>query len=352
MMGDASAPTVSVVIPAFNAAATLAKTLESAARQTYEHLDIVVVDDGSNDATPDIAADAARVDPRIRLLRQENAGVVRARNAGLRASAGDFVAPLDADDLWARTKIERQLRRIAEAGDNCSMVYCWSADIDENDRVVARRHDVDRYEGDVLAAMMVGNFIGNASAPLIRRRTFEGLGYWDERLGAEGGQGCADWLGYLNLAAAGAVALEPAFLVGYRQTAGSMSRDVDQMRHAFNLVQERMSAAHPNAPARLRRWAEAAYDIYCWELSGGTQWSLLLRGVLGDPSWLARRSTRSRLRRWWRKTVTPDHPDNMIPNLALADRCRFDEMDVELHAELTDGRMVEKRRALLQAMRV
>lgn len=97
---------VSVVIPAYNAQACLARTLSSALRQTEGPREIIVIDDGSTDATADIAL---AFGPRIRLLRQPHGGAAAARNAGIRAAQGRLIAFLDADDEWLPLKLERQL---------------------------------------------------------------------------------------------------------------------------------------------------------------------------------------------------------------------------------------------------
>ena len=89
-------PRVSVVIPAYNAARFIGRTLQSALAQTYDDYEIFVVDDGSRDAT---AAVVGQFAPRVTLLQQRNAGVSAARNAALRTASGEFVAYLDADDL-------------------------------------------------------------------------------------------------------------------------------------------------------------------------------------------------------------------------------------------------------------
>ena len=92
---------VSVVIPAWNAAATIGATLASVLAQTRPADEIVVVDDGSSDGTAAIVEALASRHAALRLVRQENAGPMRARNRGVAETTGDYVAPIDADDLWA-----------------------------------------------------------------------------------------------------------------------------------------------------------------------------------------------------------------------------------------------------------
>lgn len=254
-------PLVSVLIPAYNAASTLGETLASVCGQTYRNLEIIIVDDGSSDDTAALAGRLSRNDPRIRLLRQDNAGVAAARNLALRHATGLLVAPLDADDLWHPTKIERQVRRLREAPD-AEVVYCWSIEIDPASRVIELRADQDECEGDVYAALVLANFVGNSSVPLIRRDLAAAVGGWDPSLRARKAEGCEDWQFYLRLAARARFALEPAFLVGYRQSPNAMSRQLAAMRRSYNLVMQEAADRKPRPPPAILRWSRAEFGLY------------------------------------------------------------------------------------------
>ena len=115
-----NAPKISVVIPAFNAAATLPRAVDSVLRQTCEDFEVVVVDDGSSE---DTGAALATYGDRIRLIRQENQGAAAARNHGVRESRGELIAFLDADDFWHHAKLELQLRAFA---DHPQIGLCWT----------------------------------------------------------------------------------------------------------------------------------------------------------------------------------------------------------------------------------
>ena len=108
-------PLISVIIPNYNGAATLDETLTSVRGQSYANLEIILVDDGSRDDSVVRARRHADADPRVRIIRQDNAGVAAARNTGWRAAVGDIVAFVDSDDLWAADKIERQAERMLRA---------------------------------------------------------------------------------------------------------------------------------------------------------------------------------------------------------------------------------------------
>ena len=92
---------VSVIMPAYNVAPYVGAAIGSVLDQTFTDLELIVIDDGSTDATFEIAAACAARDPRVRLLRKPNGGISSARNHGLRAASGAFIAILDSDDLWS-----------------------------------------------------------------------------------------------------------------------------------------------------------------------------------------------------------------------------------------------------------
>ncbi|KQT35291.1 hypothetical protein ASG29_04115 [Sphingomonas sp. Leaf412] len=303
---------VTVIVPAFDAAATIGETLASVCAQTHAALQVLVVDDGSRDDTAAIARAVAARDPRVTVLRRPNGGVARARNAALALATGDFVAPLDADDLWHPTKIARQLARL-DATPAADLVYCWSVDIDAAGMVVERRLDVPRYEGDVIAPLIRANFIDNSSTPLIRRDALHRAGGWDPTLRDRGAQGCEDWLLYLRIAARGAFALEPAFLVGYRQSPAAMSRNVAAMRRSSEVVLAEGRCRHPALPDRLFRWARAAFGHYVADMlaaDGRPVRAATARAgaIARDPAWLASRTARRRLRRRLAPATAVDAP--------------------------------------------
>jgi glycosyltransferase involved in cell wall biosynthesis len=247
-------PLVSVIVPAFNAAPFIGRTLDSVLSQTYRHLEVLVVDDGSADATPRIAEARAEADGRVRLLRQQNQGVAAARNAGVAEARGEYVAPIDADDLWYPTKIERQVQSLERAGAAHGLAYTWWIGIDEHDVPNIRSHPWT-VEGDIAEAHTALNFIGNASVPLIRRVCFDTVGGYDESFRARGAQGCEDWDLSLRIAERYRVSVVPEHLTGYRRMAGSMSGNVATMIRSHELMLERLRQRRPDVPDVLLRWS-------------------------------------------------------------------------------------------------
>lgn len=122
-MSDMQTPLVSVIIPTFNRAATLGRAMTSVLLQDYANIELIVVDDGSTDATKDVVS--AFEDGRIRfLVHEKNRGVGAARNTGIAAASGSITAFQDSDDEWLQGKLSKQVRALDAAGDQCVLVYC------------------------------------------------------------------------------------------------------------------------------------------------------------------------------------------------------------------------------------
>lgn len=243
MAGSGFKPKVSVVVPAFNAELTVSETLLSARSQTYRELEILVVDDGSSDRTCEIVERQADEDPRVILIRQSNSGVAAARNVGAKRASGDFLAPLDADDIWYPRKIELQLEQFANAAPEVGLVYAWSATIDMRSRIIRRPKST--ISGWVLPQMALRNFIGNSSSPLIRASAFRKVGGYDTSLRARNAQALEDRKLYLELAEQYRYALVPEFLTGYRVVPGNMSSDVMQVLRSHDAVVSDFLPRHP-----------------------------------------------------------------------------------------------------------
>lgn len=235
---------VSVVIPAYNAAGTIDRTLQSVRNQTWRDLDIIVVDDGSGDATAERVRRHAAEDGRVRLFVQPNGGVARARNRGIEEARGDLIAPVDADDLWRPDKIERQVAVLRGGGERVGLVYCWFAIIDDQDRVIGHG-DRALDEGDVLERMCLGNLVGNGSVPLMRRADVLACGGYDPGLRDRKAQGCEDLKLYFALSERSRFALVPEILLGYRWSPTNMSSDGRQMLRSYDLVMEPQRARYP-----------------------------------------------------------------------------------------------------------
>lgn len=177
---------ISVVIPAYNRAHRLPRAVESVAAQTVGVREVVIVDDASTDATPEVANRLARHQPvPIRYVRHaRNRGGAAARNTGVDAATGDWIAFLDSDDAWLPRKLAVQRQRLHDAPD-ARAVTC--AD------VVVRPHrpPEPRFTeppGDDLATVLLHTYFGVASSFVVARAALDDVGGFDDALG-----GCQDW---------------------------------------------------------------------------------------------------------------------------------------------------------------
>jgi glycosyltransferase involved in cell wall biosynthesis len=258
--GDAG-PLVSVVLPVYNGERFVAQTIESALCQTYRNLEIIVVDDGSTDRTASVIQGIAALDPRVRVIHQPNSGVARARNRGLAEATGEFLAPLDSDDLWDPAKIEEQVRIMQQGGDRIGLVYCWWVWIDEKG-VVLDRSPSWEIEGDASALLLQVNYTGNASVPLFRRKYLQEIGGYDESMEERGGRGCEDWDVALRIAAQYRVAVARQLLVGYRRLPDSMSTQCDEMWRSRQLLISGAVGRNPDLDAQVLRRSTDQFALY------------------------------------------------------------------------------------------
>ena len=247
---------VSVVIPAFNAESTIEETVASVLRQTWPDFEVVVVDDGSADRTAERVQAIADRDQRVRLYRQENRGVAEARNRAVRESRGDWIAPLDSDDIYHPEALAEYVRCAASGSDRLAVVYCWSIDIDERGSPMGRISAAS-VRGDVFATILCHNFLGNGSCTMIRRTALEHAGGYDPAF-----PGTEDWLVCLRLAEDFEFAPVPRVLVGYRQGARSLSRNYEAAAVRQAAILEGVRRRHPNVPRWLCRLSQSSMLIY------------------------------------------------------------------------------------------
>jgi glycosyltransferase involved in cell wall biosynthesis len=280
-------PLVTVVIPAYNAAGSIETTLISVMKQTHRNLEIVVVDDGSTDDTAAIVARFAAKDSRIRLLQQPNGGLAAARNSGIRAAKGEYIANIDADDVWRGENIERQLNALENAPFDAKVVYGWSMGIDESNRLNGSFF-MSTVEGCVYPVLVYKFFVSNASSSLIHRTCFENLGAYGTRYVEEGAQGCEDWDLHLRFAKEYRFAVAPSFLIGYRQTTGNMSSNADEMYRSYLITMENARKTCPGISSRAFRWSSANFTLYlALNISHvgdfRAVWKWLLKALIRDP---------------------------------------------------------------------
>jgi glycosyltransferase involved in cell wall biosynthesis len=202
---------VSVVMPAKNAASYIGEAIESVLAQGSGVGELIVVDDGSTDATVSLVR--ACGDSRIRLLASDSTGVSAARNLGARMATGHWLMFLDADDRLRPGAISTLLTA-AKAAQNTVVVYGDYDRIDSAGRTIGRRSLLKRRRkpsGQVLDRLAAGNFIVNGGVMIIRAQAFAAAGGFDESL-----KYCEDWHCWCRLAAVGEFHFIPATLLEYR----------------------------------------------------------------------------------------------------------------------------------------
>lgn len=208
-MANPNMKKVSVVIPAYNKANLTIKTVESVLRQTYENIEIIVVDDGSTDNTKNklqIFGD------RIRYIYKQNGGACSARNVGIKQATGDYIALLDCDDIYYPEKIAKSVECLEKKSDY-GFVYTGAYFINGDGDVISEHGVADcNASGWIASRLVLKNFICNSTA-VIRKECFEIVGYFDEKIFIP-----ADWDMMLRLSEKYKAAYIDDKLTGYRLT--------------------------------------------------------------------------------------------------------------------------------------
>ena len=173
-------PLVSVVLPVFNGERYLRQTIDSILNQTYGHFELLVIDDGSEDGTPNVIR---AYGDQVRFLRQPHGGASKARNHGLRLSQGKYIAMQDADDLWNKDKLALQVEFLEKHPD-FGLVHCNCEGIDEEGRVFVHWINSNRTEA-LYRLFMHGHAVGVFSA-VFKRDLLDRSGMFDEEFAKAG----------------------------------------------------------------------------------------------------------------------------------------------------------------------
>ncbi|WP_200343469.1 glycosyltransferase family 2 protein [Rhodovibrio sodomensis] len=250
-------PRVSVIVPAYNRASTIERTLDSVLAQTHTNLQLIVVDDASTDATVERARLVGQEFPLTLIEQPCNGGACRARNAGLAAADGDFVAFLDSDDTWDPRFLEVLLARFADAGPEVGCAVASYRIYGDDGRVKGEL--IQGAEGDISQEMLRKNLIGATSCALIRTEVMRAIGGFDAAYPA-----CQDYDLFIRLSQATRFTSTPEILFLYQDVddPGRITRNQRKRLAGHLLIYRRHLRAHLKGD----RHARANYMNYIGDI--------------------------------------------------------------------------------------
>lgn len=303
-----TAPLVSVVMPVYNGQAFLAQAVESVLAQTFKAVELIAVDDGSTDGSPEILAEYSS---RIRVVRRANAGVSAARNAGIAAARGELIAFLDQDDWWMPEKVTRQVE-LFQTDDRVGLVHTAVAYYDEClGRQVGPQNPAARPEamiGDCYESLLLGNPLVNSSV-LLRRSALEEIGGLNLSIR---GNTVQDYDLWLRTAQRWRLAYVPEPLTVFRLHANQGHRDRRAMlRDELDLLlRQRTKSAWTATTSGARRLADLHDSLATAHFEAGDGWEARRHFALAlqiDPS-----------RRRWGRAAACCLPYSLVSRLRRA----------------------------------
>ncbi len=229
-------PKVSVIIPAYNAMTYLPETLESVLQQTFTDFEVIIVNDGSSDKIVQWAD--SLIDERVKLISQSNQGVSTARNTAINEARGEYIAFLDADDLWQPTKLEKQVQFL-DNNSPVGLVATWMILTDEHGNPGAEVK-IDFKQGNITKELIEISLIPCGSIPMVRRSCFESAGLFDPTL-----RFGEDWEMWTRIAIDYDFGLIKESLVYYRQHAKNSSKNSQEILPDFDRLIEKMFSYVP-----------------------------------------------------------------------------------------------------------
>lgn len=232
---------ISVIIPTYNRCKIVCEAIDSVLAQTYPVYEIIVVDDGSKDNTKSFIR--KKYCSKIRYIYQKNMGPAAARNLGIKKSKGDWIAFLDADDLWEKNKIEKQVIYLIKLNnDSIGLIDTFAKITNFSGRIKGFTNKIKN--GDCFTQMLYLNVINTTSSVLINKKVFKKVGFLNEKF-----RGVEDHEFWLRLAAEFKIYTVPHFLTIYRTHDGNISSNVEFME---KYCREFMKTAFKNYADRIK----------------------------------------------------------------------------------------------------
>ena len=176
-----SEPLVSVIIPSYNRENSIIRSVDSVLKQTYQNIELIVVDDGSTDSTVNLLNEIK--DSRLRVLElKSNAGASAARNAGIKIAKGSYIAFHDSDDVWVLDKLKTQLDLIEGTGPDVGMVYsAYDVIYEDGKKITIPSKTSEKLSGDLSGLLSKYNVVGTPTM-LVKSEVFKNVGMFDEKL--------------------------------------------------------------------------------------------------------------------------------------------------------------------------
>jgi glycosyltransferase involved in cell wall biosynthesis len=256
-MEPARRPRVSVVMPAYNSAATVKDAIESVLAQTYPDFEIVVIDDGSVDDTERVVR---QFGDRVRYFKQENGGVSVARNTGIKKSLGTYVAFLDSDDIWVPGKLAEQIPWL-EADPKVGLVYCdWAVTSGEAVLQSSRHKELPAASGYVFDELIQSGFI-LTSGVIVRRACLDDVGDFDTSLAI-----AEDYDLWLRISYRWKLQLVDQCLLTKRSWDGSLSSNLKSTALARIMLFKKALKELPGMTSRSRKLMRRQLALSYWDV--------------------------------------------------------------------------------------
>ncbi|MFM6356259.1 MAG: glycosyltransferase [Planktothrix sp.] len=284
-------PVISVIIPVYNGEKTIRETVNSVLDQTFSDFELIIINDGSTDATLDIISSIN--DPRLKVFSYPNGNQAVSRNRGISHANSEYIGFIDADDLWTPDKLEAQYKALQDHPE-AAVAYSWTNCIDESSHFL-RRGSYKTVNGDVYSNLLVVNILESGSNPLIRREALEKVGEFDSSLTPS-----EDWDMWLRLAKHYLFITVPKPQVLYRQSSQSASANVFKLEAGSKKVIEQAFSQVPDSLQSLKK--RSLGNIYKYltfkalegkpnRKQGLVAFGFLYNILINDPAMLRRKIT-------------------------------------------------------------
>ena len=251
-------PLISIVIPTYNRAHLILEALETSVLQTYRPIEIIVVDDGSTDQTIGLVEDwsivSSHKDVKLKIIKQENKGGNVARNNGVKNAKGEFIAFLDSDDLWNKTKLKKQYELISQS-DRIGGVYCGLREVEYESGTVISDSKRDYTEGLILSQLLVKDITAPTSAYLVRKKVFDEVGCFDESLQAR-----QDWDMWIRVSENYEIRAVHQNLIDLRHHKGPRTASNPQKEiKAYKIIRQKYHYLLDKQPKNIQKEAKANF---------------------------------------------------------------------------------------------